>query len=66
MNNKTITTKKTKAIGWKEEEEILTYSEIREIFRGDDDCLVIQLLNRVEELEEKLEMIKSALSSVSL
>lgn len=47
--------------GGHREEKFYSYQEIRDMFDNDESILVIQLLNRAEELEkEKAELIMEA------
>jgi small nuclear ribonucleoprotein (snRNP)-like protein len=58
MTDRTITVDEIHRTGeWITVAKTYTYKEIREIFEG-GDCLVLQLLNRVEELEGVLEKVQ--------
>lgn len=54
----TIKVLETKRTEVHKEQVEYTYNDIRDLFEDDPDCLVIQLLNRVEELELRIDLDK--------
>ena len=55
---KPVVTRRQETLTVTEVSEEWTEESIRELFGSDPDSLVIQLLNRVVELEEELESMK--------
>lgn len=59
--NKPIVVQEWVSHGGHREEKSYTYQEIRELFDNDESILVIQLLNKVEELEKELQLVTNIL-----